>query len=253
MSIADGLIVSVSGIRGIVGRSLTPAAALAFASALGGHVERRPRRPEPRRPAQRRHAASRRPGRPDRRRLRGPRHGRGADADRSAWPCGDCKRPAAFRSPPATIRPQWNGLKLFGPDGRVLSAAEGRKVQALFESRQLPRACRGTRLGSVDDYRQAERLALRARPATGGCDRDPRRRTCGASSTPTAAPAVRWAGDCCKHLATSRRSATAATPTDFSCTSPSRPPRTCARSAPLVPSTAPTSVSPSIPTPTGWP
>ncbi len=28
---------------------------------------------------------------------------------------------------------EWNGLKLFGSDGRVLSAAEGRKVQALFE------------------------------------------------------------------------------------------------------------------------
>jgi phosphomannomutase len=27
----------------------------------------------------------------------------------------------------------WNGLKLFGPDGMVLSAAEGKKVQALFE------------------------------------------------------------------------------------------------------------------------
>ena len=28
----------------------------------------------------------------------------------------------------------WNGLKLFGPDGRVLSAAEGRKIKALFEA-----------------------------------------------------------------------------------------------------------------------
>ncbi len=39
MSIPDGLIVSVSGIRGVVGQSLTPAAALAFASALGVHVK----------------------------------------------------------------------------------------------------------------------------------------------------------------------------------------------------------------------
>src|ERR1700676_502535 len=38
MSTADDLIVSVSGIRGVVGRSLTPAAALAFASALAVHV-----------------------------------------------------------------------------------------------------------------------------------------------------------------------------------------------------------------------
>src|SRR5262249_41065055 len=33
--IPQGLIVSVSGIRGIIGEGLTPAAALAFASALG--------------------------------------------------------------------------------------------------------------------------------------------------------------------------------------------------------------------------
>ena len=38
MSAESGLIVSVSGIRGIVGQSLTPAAALAFASALGAHT-----------------------------------------------------------------------------------------------------------------------------------------------------------------------------------------------------------------------
>src|SRR5262245_27059750 len=38
MTAHSELIVSVSGIRGIVGRSLTPAVALAFASALGEHV-----------------------------------------------------------------------------------------------------------------------------------------------------------------------------------------------------------------------
>src|SRR6266852_608017 len=36
---ARGLIVSVSGIRGIVGESLTAEAALAFASALGTHLK----------------------------------------------------------------------------------------------------------------------------------------------------------------------------------------------------------------------
>ncbi len=49
----------------------------------------------------------------------------------------------------------WNGLKLFGPDGRVLSAAEGRKVQALFESgagRRVP----WDDLGTVRDEHQAE-------------------------------------------------------------------------------------------------
>ena len=36
MGTTDGLIVSVSGIRGVVGRSLTPAVALAYALAPGG-------------------------------------------------------------------------------------------------------------------------------------------------------------------------------------------------------------------------
>src|ERR1700731_3456287 len=38
MSAHGQLIVSVSGIRGVVGESLTPQVALAFASALGVHV-----------------------------------------------------------------------------------------------------------------------------------------------------------------------------------------------------------------------
>jgi phosphomannomutase len=55
MSTTAGLIVSVSGIRGVIGRSLTPADALAFASALGAHVNGgRVVVSQPRRPAQRR-------------------------------------------------------------------------------------------------------------------------------------------------------------------------------------------------------
>src|SRR5947209_13368788 len=38
MSQASELIVSVSGVRGVVGRGLTPEAACAFASALGSHA-----------------------------------------------------------------------------------------------------------------------------------------------------------------------------------------------------------------------
>ena len=38
MSGQTGLIVSVSGIRGVVGEALTPSAVLAFASALGSHT-----------------------------------------------------------------------------------------------------------------------------------------------------------------------------------------------------------------------
>src|SRR5205085_7535406 len=34
----------------------------------------------------------------------------------------------------------WNGLKLFGPDGAVLPAAEGRRVQERYENGELRRA-----------------------------------------------------------------------------------------------------------------
>src|SRR5262249_17499101 len=54
----------------------------------------------------------------------------------------------------------WNGLKLFGLDGRVLSAAEGRKVQALFENgsgRRVP----WNALGTLHDYREAGELHCR--------------------------------------------------------------------------------------------
>ncbi len=51
----------------------------------------------------------------------------------------------------------WNGLKLFGPDGQVLSAETGRKVKELFEAG----ACRNVpynELGAVRPYRQAEEV-----------------------------------------------------------------------------------------------
>src|SRR5256885_16611867 len=35
---------------------------------------------------------------------------------------------------------EWNGLKLFGPEGRVLTATEGRKVQSIYEAAQSRRA-----------------------------------------------------------------------------------------------------------------
>jgi phosphomannomutase len=51
----------------------------------------------------------------------------------------------------------WNGLKLFGPDGRVLSANIGQKIKQLFEagaSREVPYS----ELGTVKHYRQAEEV-----------------------------------------------------------------------------------------------
>src|SRR5207302_11213334 len=50
---------------------------------------------------------------------------------------------------------QWNGLKLFGPDGMVLTAAEGQKVQHGFQAGAFRRA-RWDALGETVECRQAE-------------------------------------------------------------------------------------------------
>ncbi len=156
MSAEQGLIVSVSGIRGIVGQSLTPAAALAFASALGGHtgggkmVVGRDGRPSG---MMLRHAV-----------LAGLTaagcevHDIGVAptptvglAVRQLRASGGIQITASHNPAP------WNGLKLFGPDGRVLSAAEGRKVQARFEKSE-GRFVSWDALGQVQEYREAEEL-----------------------------------------------------------------------------------------------
>src|SRR5262245_17635955 len=49
----------------------------------------------------------------------------------------------------------WNGLKLFGPDGSVLSAAEGKKVQSLYEAGTRDWSA-WDRLGSASNCREAE-------------------------------------------------------------------------------------------------
>jgi len=154
MSTADGLIVSVSGIRGVVGRSLTPAAALAFASALADHVKGGP-------------VVVGGDGRPS-----GPmlRH-----AILAGLTAAGCEVHDLAVAPTPTVglavrtlkaaggvqitashnSAEWNGLKLFGPDGRVLSAAEGRKVQVLFE-RGGTASVPWDKIGNVRDYPKAE-------------------------------------------------------------------------------------------------
>jgi phosphomannomutase len=139
MSTEAGLIVSVSGIRGIVGESLTPDAALAFAAALGTHAGGGP-------------MVVGRDGRPSGNMLR---HAVLAgltatgcnvhDLDVASTPTvglAVCRlRAAGGIQITASHNPApWNGLKLFGPDGRVLSAVEGRKVQSRFESGDVRRA-----------------------------------------------------------------------------------------------------------------
>jgi phosphomannomutase len=155
MSAADGgLIVSVSGIRGIVGQGLTPAAALAFASALAVHTNGG-------------RIVLGRDGRPSGTMLR--------HALLAGLTAGGCEVQdigvAATPTVGLAVRAlaaaggiqvtashnpaEWNGLKLFGPDGRVLSAAEGRKVQALFERGEQRRVA-WEALGDVRDYHKAE-------------------------------------------------------------------------------------------------
>jgi phosphomannomutase len=156
MSAETALIVSVSGIRGIVGESLTPAAALAFASALGGHcgggkmVVSRDGRPSG---SMLRHAV-----------LAGLTaagcevHDIGIAptptvglAVRHLGAAGGIQITARHNPAP------WNGLKLFGPDGRVLSAVEGCKVQERFENgegRRVP----WNALGTVHDFHEAEKV-----------------------------------------------------------------------------------------------
>ena len=154
MSVADDLIVSVSGIRGVVGQSLTPAAALAFASALGAHVKGGP-------------VVVSRDGRPSGAMLR---HAILAGLTASGCAVHDLAvaptptvglavrtlRAAGGVQITASHNPaEWNGLKLFGPDGRVLRTVEGRKVQALFElgaAAPVP----WDKIGGVQDHRQAE-------------------------------------------------------------------------------------------------
>jgi phosphomannomutase len=150
----NNLIVSVSGIRGIVGHGLTAETATAFASALGTHVQAGK-------------IVLSRDGRLSGLMLR---HAvlaglleAGCDVvDLGVTPtptCGFAIRrlnAAGGIQITASHNPaQWNGLKLFGPDGRVLSAAEGMKVQTLFASRAF-RYAAWDRIGNWAEERSAE-------------------------------------------------------------------------------------------------
>src|SRR5436190_15744775 len=133
MAVPADLIVSVSGIRGIVGAGLTAEAAARFAAAYGSTV------------AGRRVILSR-DGRPSGEMLR---HavlagllGAGCtveDVGIAPTPtCGFAVRQsnaAGGIQITASHNPApWNGLKMFGPDGAVLAADRGRQVQQLFEA-----------------------------------------------------------------------------------------------------------------------
>jgi phosphomannomutase len=154
VSTPGSLIVSVSGIRGIIGEGLTPEVALHFVLAFGAHVGggrvvlSRDGRPSG---AMLRHAV-----------LAGllasgcEVHDLGVAptptvglAVRTLEAAGGIQITASHNPAP------WNGLKLFGPKGRVLGAA------AAVDDR-APAGAGGTvphdKLGSVQDYRQAEEV-----------------------------------------------------------------------------------------------
>ncbi len=151
-----GLIVSVSGIRGIIGAGLTPGAALAFGSALGESTQGGK-------------IVLSRDGRPSGMMLR--------HAVLAGLTAAGCEVQDLGVAPTATVGlavkqlaaagamqitashnpAPWNGMKLFGPDGRVLSAAEGRKVQQLFESGR-GRFVSHDQLGFSRDYHKALEL-----------------------------------------------------------------------------------------------
>lgn len=132
------LIVSVSGIRGIVGQSLTPQVALTFAEALAAHtgggkvVLCRDGRPSG---MMLRHAV-----------LAGLEAGGCQVLDLGIQPtptCGFAVRRLEARGGiqiTASHNPaQWNGLKLFGPDGAVLSAELGQQITERFQARAFSR------------------------------------------------------------------------------------------------------------------
>jgi phosphomannomutase len=150
----DSLIVSVSGIRGIIGGSLTPEVATAFAAALGTYVQggrvvlSRDGRPSG---TVLRHAA-----------LAGLLSA-GCDVqDVGVAPTPTCglavrrlQAVGGLQISASHNPAQWNGLKLFGPQGSVLTAAEGRQVQALFEGKTFRRVS-WTELGAVNECRHAD-------------------------------------------------------------------------------------------------
>lgn len=153
MAAPKDLIVSVSGIRGVVGQGLTAEVALAFASAFGTFVKGG-------------RVVLSRDGRPSGGMLR---HAVVAglmetgcevhDLGIAATPtCGFALRrlqAAGGIQITASHNPaEWNGLKLFGADGSVLPPDRGREISAIFESRRFQRAA-WDKLGTLCECRQA--------------------------------------------------------------------------------------------------
>jgi len=132
-AIPSDLIVSVSGIRGIVGKSLMPQTATSFAAALGSFlgggrvVVSRDSRPSG---DMLRHAV-----------IAGLLSSGCSVADIGIAPTPTCGIAVRHLNASGCIQisashnpAPWNGLKMFGPDGAVLSADKGAEVRAIFEA-----------------------------------------------------------------------------------------------------------------------
>lgn len=148
------LIVSVSGIRGIIGESLSPSAALLFAQALGTY-----------------HQGGRvvlaRDSRPSGVMLRHAVIAGLASCGCEIVDLGIAPTPTvglAVRKLDAAGAVQitashnpapWNGLKLFGGDGAVLSAARGQEIKRVFDSCAFKLGSYD-RLGALRDCKDAE-------------------------------------------------------------------------------------------------
>jgi phosphomannomutase len=150
----SGLIVSVSGIRGVIGRGLTPEAAAAFAAALGTSTEGG-------------RILLSRDGRPSGIVLR---HAALAgllaagcevhDLAIAATPTvGLAVRRLEARGAiqiTASHNPaEWNGLKLFGADGAVLSAVAGQRIKELFDAGSFRRVG-WNEIGTLTECRKAD-------------------------------------------------------------------------------------------------
>jgi phosphomannomutase len=151
---SSDLIVSVSGIRGIVGAGLTPGPVVAFAQALGTYlgggriVLARDSRPSG---EVMRHAV-----------LAGLMASGCEVHDLAIAPTPTCglavrrlEAAGAVQITASHNPAPWNGLKLFGGDGGVLSAARGREVKHLFDAGRFDCVAHD-KLGSVRECRDAE-------------------------------------------------------------------------------------------------
>ena len=167
-ALPSDLIVSVSGIRGVVGTALTPDVAVRFAQAFGTHAGTgkpvligRDSRPS---------------GEMFRHAVTAGLLAVGCDVtDLGVVPTPTVgvavrrRQAAGAVMITASHNPSpWNGLKLFGPDGAVLPAAEGREVAERFRAGSLDRAAWDGHGRTSEDFgADADHAALAAGVADG--------------------------------------------------------------------------------------